>query len=616
MRSQRRKRLLAGMAVAICVGGVVCLAFCLNLLWGVQLRGSDFLFKGGSLGQSGEPVEEIVVVGIDDKSLEELGQLPWPRTYHADLIHVLAEAGARVIVFDMLFAEPAPGDEELAASLSDAGNVILPLVYTTGGHQSTGISESVEAGDFLRPLSVFEETAAALGHANVLPDDDGVVRKLPIAICSGDDCEPALGLAAVAEYLRRPEVFESPIENNRLPLAGRSIPLDSLNGMIINYVAGSADSGAPAGFQTVSYVDTARGDVDLRIFKDSIVVVGATASGIGDTFWTPTGRMMNGVDIHANTIHTILAGDFLQPAPSGLTIAWILTLTAACGLLALRLRVLWATLSAVSICCVYFLIAFGCFDRGMILNMVYPPLAVVGSFVGTNLYNVASERSEKREITRTFGRYTSPPVVDRILAALEKNELKLGGEQCQATVAFADIRGFTGMSEDLQAEELVGVLNSYLSIVIGAVLKYDGMVNKFGGDSVMAVWNVPTRCEDHAVRAIMAAIEAQRGIAALQQSDASLPKMDFGIGINTGEAVAGNLGSEKRSEYSVIGDCVNIAARLTDLAGGGKVWIGSDTFELVKDYVVATPLEPLLVKGKRDAVVAYEVVNMRQEESH
>jgi len=614
MRSRRRRRFLAGLLVAGCIGAAFCIAFWFNLLSGMQLQGSDFLFKAASVYRSSGPEARIVIIGIDEKSLDQLGHLPsWPRSYHAHLIDVLTEAEARVVVFDILFSEPALGDEQLAETIKDAGNVILPIVYASAQNESTGVGESMEPGSFIRSLSIFEEGAAALGHANVLPDEDGVVRRLPLAIRNGEVYEPALALATVAKYLRRPQAIESPIENNRLSFAGRSIPLDDANGMLINYVAGSADAGAPVGFQTVSYVDTLRGEVDPAIFQDKIVVIGATASGLGDILWTPTGRMMNGVEIHANTIRTILTGDFLRSAPSNITIALIMILALLCGLLVLRLRVLWVTLSAFFICVAYFLTAFSFFDKGIMLNMVYPPLAILGTFVGVNLFNITAERSEKREITKTFGRYVSSSVVEGILTALEEGALNVEGQQQEVTIAFADVRGFTSMSENMQPEELVRVLNIYLSVVIKEVLRHEGMINKFGGDSVMAIWNVPTRCEGHALLATKAAIDAQHAIRELQQSDAALPKVDFSIGINTGKAVAGNLGSEDRLEYSVVGDVVNIAARLTSLAEGGKVWIGSDAYDLIRDYCVAKPLGTLELKGKRELIRAYEVMDIRQE---
>ncbi|MFC1894220.1 adenylate/guanylate cyclase domain-containing protein, partial [Chloroflexota bacterium] len=275
--------------------------------------------------------------------------------------------------------------------------------------------------------------------------------------------------------------------------------------------------------------------------------------------------------------------------------------------------VLWATVLALLLCLAYLITVSACFDKGIMLNTLYPPFTILATFVGVNLYNLVSERTQRNEITKTFGRYVSSSVVDRILPALEQGELKLGGHQQEVTVAFADIRGFTGMSESMQPEELVRVLNTYLSIVIKAVLKYDGMINKFGGDSVMAVWNAPTTCEGHPLLAIKAAAETQYAIMKLQEREPTLPKIDFGIGINTGKAVAGNMGSQDRLEYSVIGDTVNVAARLTSAAPGSKVWIGANTFELVKDYIEAKSLGALDVKGKREPIEAYEVVDIYPE---
>jgi len=611
MQLLRNKRFLLGVATAISIGVVFCLAFCLNLLYGMQQQSADFLFRAANLYHEAEPQGKIIVVGIDDKSLEQLGHFSlWPRSHYARLIDILARAEARVVVFDILFSEPASGDEELAASIRNAGSVILPVVYTPATPSPTVTQQTAESRSFIKPLEIFQTGVAAHGHANVMPDADGIVRRLPIAIGNGDGYEPALALAAVAKYLRRPEVIESPIKDNVLPFAGRTIPLSGNNEMLINYISSPQRSGGIVNFETVSFIDVINGEVAPALFQDKMVIIGATASGLGDTFLTPMGRMMHGVEIHASAIHTILSGNFLKPAPSIVTIVSILVLAILCGLAVLRLRVLWATLSAVFLCLAYLLVAFSLFDNGIMLNMLYPPLATLGVFVGLNVYNVTAERSEKGEITKTFGRYISPQVADRILAALDEGKLRLGGEAHEVTVAFADVRGFTSISEKMPPEELVGVLNTYLSLVIKAVLKYEGMINKFGGDSITAIWNVPTECEGHGLLAIKAALEAQRSISELQE-ETTLPRMDFGIGINTGKAVAGNMGSEDRLEYSVIGDAVNVAARLASTAPGGKVWIGANTFKLAKDYIKAKPLRPLAMKGKRKPVKAYEVVGVK-----
>jgi len=216
-------------------------------------------------------------------------------------------------------------------------------------------------------------------------------------------------------------------------------------------------------------------------------------------------------------------------------------------------------------------------------------------------------------VSKRRGVPTGVPATTAIGAPPKERELRLGGEQREVTVAFADIRGFTTLAECMQAEELVTVLNTYLSTVIKTFLKRGGMINKFGGDSIMAVWNAPTDCEEHALLATVSAIEAQRAVRELQGKELTLPKIDFGIGVNTGRVIAGNIGCEDRLEYSVIGDAVNIAARLTSATLGGKVWIAAGTFEPVQGYISTRPLEPLAVKGKPQPIRAYEVVNLHTE---
>ncbi len=203
----------------------------------------------------------------------------------------------------------------------------------------------------------------------------------------------------------------------------------------------------------------------------------------------------------------------------------------------------------------------------------------------------------------------TPPVLDTV----SKEEPKFRGERREVTVAFADIRGFTTLADCLQAEELVMVLNTYLSTIIKVFIKYGVMINKFGGDSIMGVWNAPTDCREHPVLATTAAIEAQAAVGELQRKELTLPKIGFGIGMNTGNLIAGNIGCPDSLEYTVIGDAVNIAAKLTRLTPGGKVYITADTFELVEDHVSAKMLGPLAVKGKRQPIKTFEVLDVHTE---
>lgn len=605
------RQLREGLAIALCTGIAFCIAFQLNLFNGLQLLAGDILFKTPSVTQQ-HSESKIVIIGIDEKSLEQLGRFTlWPRSHYAHLIDTLVDSKARLIVFDIIFPEPDTDDEEVAASMRAAGNVILPVVYIPKESNSASINKLADTDSFILPAHLLAENAVALGLANIDPDEDGTVRRISVAASDSKTTEPALALSTAAKYLRRSTILEQPVQDGILPFSGRSIPVNDKNETIINYSTHWQGTQGEA-FPIVSFIDVINGKTDTALFEDKIVFIGATASGLGDTFWTPLGRMLTGVEIHAFATQTILANDFITQSSPNITIACILLFACICGLIMLRIRPVYTPLLSLLACFFYFIAVTVFFNRGIMLNMFYPPVTIFGTFLSINIYNAAWERSRRNKVTKTFGRYVSTPVADKILAALEQGDLKMGGEEQEITVAFADVRGFTGIANTMKSEELVNALNKYLSVVIQAVIEHQGIINKFGGDSIMAVWNAPTSCPDHPILAIKAALEAHRAVRELQQKEISLPKMDFGIGINTGRALAGNLGCHDRLEYSVIGSTVNSASRITSSTPGGKVWIGDSTFKLVRDYIVATPLGKLVILGKQERFSAFEVISICQ----
>lgn len=602
---KRKGHFLTGLNIAVGIAVLFSLVSFFDIFHGNRLQLTDKLFQAAASDENAEPVEDIVIVAVDDKSLEKLGYLSsWPRAYHAKVIDALASDGARVIAFDMLFSEPSPDDEILAASIKNAGNVVLPFIHSIVPSDSDLNGQYLTIENTIRPLEILEASAAAGGHAVVFPDADGIIRRLPVLISNKDLNEPSLSLTVVSEYLRRPQAIESPVKDNRLMFAGRSIPLDASACMYINY---TADASTRLNFKEIPFIDVLQGVSSPENVRDKIVIIGATATGISDKFWTPMGELMNGVELHAAAMQTLLSGRFLRPVSPFMDVFLVILLVFLCSLVVIHLRVLWSALSLLFICAVYFLAAFLCFDSGIILNMLHPPLAAIGAFVGMNIYSVVYERSEKMKITRTFGRFISPPVVDKILAAIKTDDLKLEGEPQEVTVLFADARRFTSISENLQSRTVFKLLNTYLTLIIDNVLKYKGIVNKFGGDSILAVWNAPLQSEDHALLAVRAAIETQRDLHKLHQDEDHLLAAEFGIGINTGEAIVGNLGSRDRLEYTVIGDVVNVASRLANTAPGGKIWLGVNTFVRVNDNIAARQLTPLKLKGRHEPVLAYEI---------
>ena len=254
---------------------------------------------------------------------------------------------------------------------------------------------------------------------------------------------------------------------------------------------------------------------------------------------------------------------------------------------------------------------FLAFDRGYILDLFYPLLLLPIVFVGNTLYMVVVEQSDKRFVKGLFGRYISPQIAKEIVSRADAGDLRLGGEQRDVSVFFADIRGFTTISERLSPEGLMQMLNTYLSVIADTVVQHDGIVNKFVGDNIMAVWNAPQSQPDHALLAVKAAWEAQQKLAELREKDNRPLPVQFGIGINTGIAVAGNVGSAGRSEYTVIGDSVNTASRICSSTPANEVWIGPETYNQTKDYIETEKLEPQSVKGKAAPITMYRVTALR-----
>jgi len=399
---------------------------------------------------------------------------------------------------------------------------------------------------------------------------------------------------------------EYPLGDDTIYALARDIPVEPFYNLRINFApeAGSRPY--------ISYGDVIKGDFDHSVVNNKVVLIGITATGELDTWAVPTSATkVSGVLIHAAAMDTILTQRFLKETGIGINLIIMLLLVGITVLTLPRLKLRWGAAITGGLFLGYLIASFLAFDRGYIIDMLYPLVSLPIIYVSSVICFVVIEQSDRRLIKDLFGRYVSPQVAGEILNLADVGKLELGGEQREVTVLFADIRGFTRMSEQMSPEAIVNMLNTYLSIMIDRVLRNDGMVNKFAGDNIMAVWNAPYSEEGHAQLAVKAAWEAQQEIIRLQESDPSLPKVQFGIGINTGEALAGNVGSLGRAEYTVIGDAVNLASRICSATPGGEVWVGPETYHQAADYLQVEELEPQTFKGKVEKVVVYRVIGWR-----
>ncbi len=604
-QGKRQKRLLSHTGILLLVGVILALIALAQPFTSLQWTFSDMLFSPEP------PSKNVVIAAIDDHTLHEIneGRLgEWPRSLHAQAIENLSLAGASVIGFDVLFADPSREpheDDILAEAMTKASENGTSVVQPVAGIPPSSRQPEITYNRFEQPNKTLKP-ASYIGHANVLPDGDKKVRRMPlVAKDTTGQSYPALSLAVLhAHFFHESPPEDYPIEGGAIHFLTWDIPVDASGCMRINY------TGNPGTFTHISYSNVIKGDFDPEIVKNNIVLVGVMGlTGETDYWVTPvSAEKMWGVEIHANTINTILRTRFLHETGGILTLLLTLLLITIAGLSLPRLKLKWGGLLAVGLVVVYLFSTFFTFDQGYILNIFLPPLAVVLVYAGSIICRITAERADKREVSDLFGKYVSPQVAGAMLKLSDAEQLRLGGELREATVLFCDIRGFTKLSAELSPGSIVNMLNQYFSVIIDRILANDGMINKFAGDNIMAVWNAPQSQPDHAQLAAKAAIESQKAIKELREREAELPKVQFGFGVNTGEAIAGNVGSEGRLEYTVIGDAVNLASRICGGAPGDKVWISSSTYEQAKETIQVKELEPQYFKGKEEPVIVYEVL--------
>ncbi|MDY6852771.1 MAG: adenylate/guanylate cyclase domain-containing protein, partial [Thermodesulfobacteriota bacterium] len=402
------------------------------------------------------------------------------------------------------------------------------------------------------------------------------------------------------------EVSELGVE--RVGLGELNLPTDEAGRLLVNY------RGPAQTFPHYPIADILAGRLDKGTFKDKIVLVGPTAVGIYDLRVTPYDSVFPGVEIHANIIDNILHKDFLvRPNWSGIfDIGSIILIGLILGLLLPKLSAMTGPFLGLGLLAVLVGGNFAFFTRGWWINIVFPVLSLVVIYIGITVFRYITEEREKRKIKGAFSSYVNPSVVNEMLK--NPDMLKLGGDKRIATVLFSDIRGFTTISEKLDPEALVNLLNRYLTIMTDLVFKYDGLLDKYIGDAIMAVWGAPLAQPEHALLACRTSLDMMAELKKLQQAlaeeDENIPYLDIGIGLNTGPMVVGNMGSETRMDYTAMGDAVNLGSRLegANKQYGTNIIIGEMTFEQVKDVMYCRELDSVAVKGKKLPVRIYEML--------
>jgi adenylate cyclase len=592
-RREAHRRVAALLIVAVTV------AFSL-FVWGVEPFQSWEWDLSDRLFRYQDASPNIVVAGIDEETLAEYGRLgDWPRSLHAAALDHLREADAKGVAMDILFVEESEEDEELARALSR-----MPVILATAPLnrlESEGGPSAFET--VLAPPASLQAGASYLAHAHFPEDGDGVARRVPLAVRDADGREyPALSLAALYLFFLQEPPEQLPLDGSSLDVLGREVPLGEAASMRINFVGG-ADR-----FSFLSYKQVISGEFEPAAVQNKVVLVGEMASGTGDRHQTPvSGAPLPGLYLHANALDTLLRARFLQEVGRTGTLLSMLALGAIAALALPRIKLRWGLGVTLALAVAYALSVWTAFDRGWVLAMLNPLILVALVFVVNLSHRVTSEAMARREVRELFGRYISPEVATELVERADRGDLRLGGELRQITVLFGDLRGFTSLSERRPAAEVVDYLNRCFGIMINQVVAHRGMVNKFGGDAIVALWNAPQECPDHAFQACQAALASVEELSHLAEPDPSLSGARFGFGINTGEALVGNVGSLGRLEYTAVGDSVNLAARICSAAPAGEVWIGPTTRELLAGRMSEEHLGSFSLKGKEEPVPLFRV---------
>jgi len=575
---------------------------------------------------------QITVVALDDATVAHYGRWPLPRQAYVDVVQALRPFNPTAISFDVGLYDPSPNpdqDRALAAAIKDAGNVILAM-------QGAGIPEYRDRAQnfpaLIFPLDMFREAAAGLGAVNINPEFDSRVREAQLVI-KGPGGKPyyALPLVATARHLRG-DLDRIRIDGDILVLptrAGdRTLPINEGGAMRVYYaappappvVAGERACTGPNTFCVVSLVDVVQGKVPKELLQNRSIYIGAhSISAVPDDYPVPNSAnlKMYGVEIWANTAQSIFTNRFPVPnqgfAPTLIQLA-ILTIVGMALVLRFRLFGFLASL--------FLLGVYGAMQLFLFLISIDAPvgngpvaipsiayfLPAVFWWVVVLGYLLVEEQLAVARTQATFGRFVTPSVAKTILEREERGALQLGGELREMTVLFGDIRGFTTLSEGMDAGTLMQTLNRYFDGMVDVVNRYDGTVNKYNGDNIMVIWNAPVEVGDHARKAVECALELQTWIVAERAKGG--PDVSFGFGINSGDAIAGFLGAKGRMEYTVIGDTVNVASRLTsnDIARRDQVAVSGETIaRLGMSDVVAVDLGAIQVKGRAEPVRCFQI---------
>ncbi|MCX7966709.1 MAG: adenylate/guanylate cyclase domain-containing protein, partial [Syntrophorhabdaceae bacterium] len=602
----------------------------------IDLKLKDTKFR---IRENIKPDDKVAIVAIDTKSVNELGRWPWDRKQMAKLIENLKSYGAKTVALDIVFSETSTpeSDKILADTIKKAGNVITGYFFRHEEEKQSDESLKILKESRIKVLRIKDNVSEipvitfpavetnipiiarssfASGFFNVIHDRDGIIRMANLLVLYDGDIYPSLSLMGLKNYLEKEIILDVAVYGiGGLYIGEKKIPVDESGRLTLNYY------GMQGAFKTIPAVDIIKNRLKPDSLKDMFVFVGPTEIGIADVRPTPVDPTLPGVEIHATLVSNILQNNFLYRNafvialeifficffPFVLAVSFIFTK-----------RIVSALVSFLAIVGSYIFIDYMLF-KNLFLNttLIYPILSLLMTYLGSEAYKNFIEERHSRFLKKAFSSYVSPALVGEIIK--NPDLLKLGGEKRNITVLFSDIRSFTTISEKLTPEELVLLLNRYMGPMTDILLEKKGTLDKYIGDAIMAIYNAPINLKNHSIMACETALAMLDKLKEINEDfkKRGLIEIDIGIGINTGDAIVGNMGSDVRFDYTAIGDTVNLASRLE---GMNKVY---KTHAIVSEFTVEhvmeltgsndpgfyfRELDLIRVKGKEKPVKIYELL--------
>ena len=549
--------------------GIICILIFVTA-FAVSNRGQIFTEQFFDPIRTTQERNEVVLVGIDDASLQKIGAWPWKRSVFADITKILEKSGAKVVVYEVLFWEKREGDDQLSDVLTQSS---MPVI----------LAGKLVEGKYLQSFFVTQERKNTYSSiANIQPDSDGKVRMYPSSFLEKGECTLPLAEKAFQIVTHR----EKGLCNSKDSFSFRYSP------HIVTY----------------SLVDILDGKIAPELLRGKIVFIGSTSLDLEDHFVGLSGEKVPGVYVHAS-IFTSLLNNENDKTLSFIYVIAILLASIAFTLFALYVgkKVITQVGFFLGVVASLFIASYIFFIQQIIIPLPWMILSAFTTGGYVTLIRFIHEKKESRHIQNLFSKYVHKDVLRELMKSPEK--LNLQGEKRELTVLFSDLRGFTTLSESLSPEELTKILNGYFSAMTPSILEEHGTIDKFIGDAIMAFWNAPLEVQHHERHAVLSALRMQEALRDFnKQHDTTLA---VGVGIHTGHAVVGNVGSQERVNYTVLGDTVNLASRVESLTKkyGVEILVTEEVKNKVDDTgIIFRKLDVITVKGKTEPTVLYEVM--------